>query len=358
MKAVGENGLTPGHYRLTEDMIVGMRRLNKNGDHGGTYCIDLAGHTYTGASRPFTVYSGAELNIFDTVGGGAVGGKCAANSNGSAIYLYSGGVAALYGRTLFHNADNTVATGGVVCTAGGHFSIHGGTIEGTAVTGRGGAISISASGSFTATGGRVTMGTADIAGSCVYVSAGCPITIGGTAEIDQITFGGTSAELLTVDGSYTGSVELQYGSSVKPEEGTVIGTVSPAGDLSDAAITISGDACKRVGAIGETLVVQKAHTYEAETLAPTCTEAGYTRYTCALCGDTYTADEVAATGHKYETVTVDATCTVDGSITDTCTLCGDRQVEVLPAFGHSYQSDGGCHLSQRWLHHRYLFCLR
>jgi hypothetical protein len=33
--------------------------------------------------------------------------------------------------------------------------------------------------------------------------------------------------------------------------------------------------------------------------APTCTTAGYTTYTCSACGDTYTGNEVAATGHSY-----------------------------------------------------------
>ena len=336
MKAVGENGLTPRHYRLTEDMTVAMRRLNKNGDCAGTYCIDLAGHTYTGASRPFTVYSGAELNIFDTVGGGAVEGKCAADSNGSAIYLYSGGVAALYGGTLRHNADNTVATGGVVCAAGGHFSIHGGTVEGTAVTGRGGAISVSSSGSFTATGGTVTMGTADTAGSCVYAAKGCAVTLCGTADIAQITFSGIYAENLSIDGGYTGSVKLSYPASVSLEAGTVIGSIFPAGDLSNGNISVDAT-CKTVAASGDSLVIADQHSYRSVITAPTCTEVGYTTYICD-CGDSYVSDEVAAAGHRYETVTVNATCTEEGSVTDTCSVCGDTQIQTIPATGHSYET--------------------
>ena len=40
-------------------------------------------------------------------------------------------------------------------------------------------------------------------------------------------------------------------------------------------------------------------TYESVTVEATCTEAGYVRYTCTACGDTY--DEVTdqALGHKY-----------------------------------------------------------
>ncbi|MBR6650406.1 MAG: hypothetical protein IKL36_03240, partial [Clostridia bacterium] len=44
------------------------------------------------------------------------------------------------------------------------------------------------------------------------------------------------------------------------------------------------------------------HSYEAVVTAPTCTEAGYTTYTCSVCGDSYVADEVPALGHSYEAV--------------------------------------------------------
>lgn len=40
------------------------------------------------------------------------------------------------------------------------------------------------------------------------------------------------------------------------------------------------------------------HAHDAVVVAPTCTEAGYTKHTCS-CGDTYNTDEVPATGHSY-----------------------------------------------------------
>ena len=55
------------------------------------------------------------------------------------------------------------------------------------------------------------------------------------------------------------------------------------------------------------------HEYTPVVTAPTCTEGGYTTYTCA-CGDSYVADETEALGHDY----------VDG----VCTRCGD--VEEQP----------------------------
>ena len=41
------------------------------------------------------------------------------------------------------------------------------------------------------------------------------------------------------------------------------------------------------------------HEYTAVVTAPTCTEDGYTTYTCAECGDSYTADVVPALGHDW-----------------------------------------------------------
>ena len=69
------------------------------------------------------------------------------------------------------------------------------------------------------------------------------------------------------------------------------------------------------------------HSYEAVVTAPTCTEGGYTTYTCE-CGDTYTADETKALGHNDGPIVVEnekpSTCT-EGGYYDAvcyCTVCG------------------------------------
>ncbi len=41
------------------------------------------------------------------------------------------------------------------------------------------------------------------------------------------------------------------------------------------------------------------HDYTAVVTQPTCTEKGYTTYTCTRCGDSYVSDEVASLGHDY-----------------------------------------------------------
>ena len=72
------------------------------------------------------------------------------------------------------------------------------------------------------------------------------------------------------------------------------------------------------------------HKHEAVVTAPTCTEAGYTTYTCA-CGDSYTADPVDALGHTGGAA---ATC----EAAQTCTVCG---AEIAPKLDHTYV-DGAC----------------
>ena len=80
------------------------------------------------------------------------------------------------------------------------------------------------------------------------------------------------------------------------------------------------------------------HDYQAVVTAPTCTEAGYTTYTCSKCGDSYVGDEVPAMGHAYDKAVVEATCTEAGAITYTCSRCGYSYDVVIAALGHDYKN--------------------
>ena len=117
------------------------------------------------------------------------------------------------------------------------------------------------------------------------------------------------------------------------------------------------------------------HSYTEEVTAPTCTEGGYTTYTCSECGDSYIDDyvdsldhdrihhaaksatctemgweaydtcsrcdyttykEIPATGHHHNAVVTAPTCTAKGYTTHTC-ACGDSYVDTYTdALGHSY----------------------
>ena len=84
------------------------------------------------------------------------------------------------------------------------------------------------------------------------------------------------------------------------------------------------------------------HNYTAAVVAPTCTEKGYTTYTCNICGDSYNGDEVAALGHNEVTDKgYAATCTeeglTDGKHCDRCNTVLTKQ-EVIPALGHSWDA--------------------
>ena len=81
-----------------------------------------------------------------------------------------------------------------------------------------------------------------------------------------------------------------------------------------------------------------AHNYTSVVTKPTCTEGGYTTYTCSACGHSYTADETAPLGHNFgewET-TIEPTCTQKGEERKTCSRCGVYDAREIDALGHNY----------------------
>ena len=80
------------------------------------------------------------------------------------------------------------------------------------------------------------------------------------------------------------------------------------------------------------------HTYQAIVTAPTCTEQGYTTYTCSECGETYISDYTPILNHSWDSgiLTTPATCTQEGIMTYTCTVCGTTRTEVIPQLDHAF----------------------
>lgn len=87
------------------------------------------------------------------------------------------------------------------------------------------------------------------------------------------------------------------------------------------------------------IVAATGHSHVADVTPPTCIAGGYTTYVCPDCGDIYVADQVAAKGHSYSSKVTAPTCTEDGFTTYTCGVCGHTyEDDVVLALGHSYTS--------------------
>lgn len=75
------------------------------------------------------------------------------------------------------------------------------------------------------------------------------------------------------------------------------------------------------------------HDYVSETVAPSCTEAGYTNYLCKVCKDSYRVDGDKATGHSFGEwiFTKQPTSTEKGEMYRECSVCSAKEnLEVDP----------------------------
>lgn len=74
-----------------------------------------------------------------------------------------------------------------------------------------------------------------------------------------------------------------------------------------------------------------SHSYSVSITPPTCTEKGYTTYSCN-CGDSYIADYANALGHSFTNYIYnnDATTEADGTETAKCDRCDQTDTRVKP----------------------------
>ncbi|MBR0303071.1 MAG: hypothetical protein IJQ80_04415 [Clostridia bacterium] len=83
------------------------------------------------------------------------------------------------------------------------------------------------------------------------------------------------------------------------------------------------------------------HDYKAEVTEPTCTEEGFTTYTCTVCGDSYVDDtsSVEPLGHEWDdgVITKQPTADERGVRTYTCLVCGETKTEEIGKL--SYKPD-------------------
>lgn len=73
------------------------------------------------------------------------------------------------------------------------------------------------------------------------------------------------------------------------------------------------------------------HSYTEKVVAPTCTEDGYTVYTCQ-CGDSYRDQIVPATGHSFGQweVVKKPTTEAEGQRQRKCSVCGNTETQSIP----------------------------
>ena len=105
--------------------------------------------------------------------------------------------------------------------------------------------------------------------------------------------------------------------------------------------------CENCDYSNYTEISAKGHNYKKTVTAPTCTEDGYTTYSCTVCGDSYADDESDALGHSEavrEENRREADCVNNGSYDEVtyCTVCDTelfRETVVIPANDHNYETE-------------------
>lgn len=122
---------------------------------------------------------------------------------------------------------------------------------------------------------------------------------------------------LVIENAAAGNHELKV---VKDGNWDIAACGAPDGNNYNLAVATAGSKVTitydpAAHAITHTVEAPHVHSYEAVVTAPTCTTAGFTTYTCA-CGDSYTGDEVAATGHSFS----------EGK----CTVCEAEDPDYVP----------------------------
>lgn len=83
------------------------------------------------------------------------------------------------------------------------------------------------------------------------------------------------------------------------------------------------------------------HSYSKKTVEADCENSGYTRYTCADCGDSYDEDVTNALGHawgNWKTVK-EATSSSAGEKQSSCSRCGQTRSEAIPKLESSASSN-------------------
>ena len=166
---------------------------------------------------------------------------------------------------------------------------------------------------------KTTPSTCEGGGKTIHICEGC-----GSSFVTDYTdpLGHSWGEGTEVTGSTcTGEGLIEY-RCVRCGYHRLEGDAAAGHVPGEAATCTTPQLCTKCGAV---IVNALGHDYQEEITTPTCTEMGYTTYTCSRCGDTYKGDYTDAAGHKPGDWIIDQEPTTDseGSKHKECEVCGE-----------------------------------
>ena len=135
----------------------------------------------------------------------------------------------------------------------------------------------------------------------------CNITLEGQNEISELghDYKQEITEPTCIEKGYTTNTCARCQDTYKSDETEALGhKFTNYISNNDATCTEDGTKTGKCENCDETETVtdegsKLGHNYETEIVKPTCTEGGYTIYTCIRCQKTHKADETEALGHKF-----------------------------------------------------------
>ena len=183
------------------------------------------------------------------------------------------------------------------------------------------------------------------------------VNVGGDVNVSEdVNVGGdvNVSEDVNVGGDVNVSEDVNVGGDVNVSEDVNVGgdvnvseDVSVGGDVNVSEdVNVGGDVnvSEDVSEEPEVSEPEKSepeesepvhtHKYNSKVVEPTCTDKGYTEYTCE-CGESYKDSYKDALGHDYEENVVEPTTDAEGYTEYTCKRCGhsykDDFVDKIPA---------------------------
>ena len=139
-----------------------------------------------------------------------------------------------------------------------------------------------------------------------------------------------------------GKITFAYASKDAIAAGSTLATLTFTAEEEaevDFKVTVVEDGDQKPGTEQIVTVQVPEHNYIATVVEPTCTEQGYTLYTCSNCGASYQDNYTDPTGHDWGewTIEVAPTCVNEGTEIRTCANCGEKESRTVAATGHSFE---------------------